>query len=52
VIAGTGNDFVEGGAGRDSINAIDEVSGNDYVQGGTEVDSCTADLGDSVTECP
>ncbi|MEJ8632039.1 hypothetical protein [Streptomyces sp. MS2.AVA.5] len=49
---GTGNDFVEGGAGRDSINAVDEVSGNDYVQGGTEVDSCTADVGDSVTECP
>lgn len=52
VVAGTGNDFVEGGAGRDSINAVDDVSGNDYVQGGTEVDTCTADLGDNVSECP
>ncbi|MET8678004.1 calcium-binding protein [Streptomyces sp. NPDC004647] len=52
VVAGAGNDFVEGGSGRDTINAVDEVSGNDYVQGGTEADSCTADLGDSIAECP
>ncbi|WP_432093287.1 calcium-binding protein [Streptomyces sp. bgisy100] len=52
VVAGEGNDFVEGGPGRDSINAVDEISGNDYVQGGTDADRCTADLGDSVTECP
>ncbi|MEE1754447.1 calcium-binding protein [Streptomyces sp. SP18CS02] len=52
VVAGTGNDFVEGGAGRDSLDAVDEISGNDYVQGGTQTDTCPADLGDSVTECP
>ncbi|MGP4002773.1 calcium-binding protein [Streptomyces sp. 8N706] len=52
IVAGTGNDYVEGGTGRDTINAVDEVSGNDYVLGGADADSCTADLGDSVTECP
>ncbi|WP_392896187.1 calcium-binding protein [Streptomyces sp. LN699] len=52
VIAGTGNDYVEGGAGRDSLDAVDEISGNDYVLGGAQDDTCRADLGDSVTECP
>ncbi|MFD6184377.1 calcium-binding protein [Streptomyces goshikiensis] len=52
VIAGTGNDFVDGGTGRDSLDAVDEVGGNDYVQGGEQADTCRADLGDSVTECP
>ncbi|MGA4959470.1 calcium-binding protein [Streptomyces lavendulocolor] len=52
VVAGTGTDFVEGGAGRDNLNAVDDTGGNDYVQGGTHTDTCAADLGDSVTECP
>ncbi len=52
VIAGTGNDFVDGGPGRDTLDAVDEVGGNDYVRGGDDSDSCRADLGDSVTECP
>lgn len=52
VIAGTGNDFVDGGPGRDDLDAVDEVGGNDYVRGGDQSDTCRADLGDSVTECP
>ncbi|MER6386870.1 calcium-binding protein [Streptomyces sp. NPDC059382] len=52
VIAGSGNDYVEGGPGRDDLDAVDEVSGNDYVLGGAQDDTCRADLGDSVTDCP
>lgn len=52
VVAGIGNDYVEGGAGQDSLDAVDEIGGNDYVLGGAEADTCRADLGDSVTDCP
>jgi len=41
----------KGGRGADVIQADDGVGGNDTVNGGTGTDSCTADVGDSVTAC-
>lgn len=52
-----GNDLANklfGGNGSDSLNAVDGVSGNDVVDGaqGTGTDSCTADPGDTIRNCP
>jgi hypothetical protein len=43
-----------GGSGSDLINAVDGISGNDVVDGaqGLGADQCTADPGDTVTNCP
>lgn len=50
--AGAGNDYAAGEGGNDAIHAEDGVFGNDFADGGAGTDTCTADLGDSVSNCP
>ncbi|GAB2805235.1 calcium-binding protein [Actinoallomurus bryophytorum] len=63
ITGGQGGDFLFGndlpnrlfgGNGSDSLNAVDGVSGNDVVDGaqGTGTDTCTADPGDTIRNCP
>jgi Ca2+-binding RTX toxin-like protein len=63
ITGGQGGDFLFGNAlanklfggnGSDSLNAVDGISGNDVVDGaqGTGTDSCTADPGDTIRNCP
>jgi len=42
---------VDGAQQNDTIDAVDGVSGNDIVVGGKGTDTCTADPGDSVSDC-
>jgi Ca2+-binding RTX toxin-like protein len=37
--------------GADTINAVDGISGNDTVNGGDGTDNCSADAGDTITNC-
>ncbi|MDX6284859.1 MAG: hypothetical protein QOG53_344 [Frankiales bacterium] len=52
LVGGIGNDSLFGLAGADTLNIQDGVSANDSADGGTENDTCTADSGDTVTNCP
>jgi Ca2+-binding RTX toxin-like protein len=49
---GPGPDTLNGHAGQDTLDAVDQVDGNDHVNGGSGTDSCTADPGDFVLNCP
>jgi hypothetical protein len=46
-----GPDGLYGFGGPDTIDAVDGLA-NDYLDGGTETDTCTADSGDTVVNCP
>ena len=48
---GGGNRLI-GLGGADTLSATDGISGNDSVYGGAGTDSCSADPGDHVFECP
>lgn len=52
LIGGDGADTLKGGDGDDTLDGVDGVSGNDDLDGGGGTDSCTADAGDTVTNCP
>ncbi len=54
IVGGTGADFLNGNAGADTVNGMDGVGGNDTVMGGSDsdVDTCSFDVGDTVSECP
>lgn len=63
ITGGQGDDFLFGnnlpnrlfgGLGSDVLNAVDGISGNDVVNGaqGSGTDRCTADPGDTITNCP
>lgn len=64
VTGGSGDDFLlgnavvanrlVGGIGSDTINGIDGIAGNDIVDGsqGPGTDSCRADTGDTILNCP
>jgi len=54
IIGGAGNDSLNGNAGADTVNGVDGVLANDSVDGGSDSDpdSCTADLADTVVNCP
>jgi uncharacterized repeat protein (TIGR01451 family)/CSLREA domain-containing protein len=54
ITGGSGKDTVYGEAGADTLNIKDGVSGNDTADGGSDTvtDHCTADSGDTVTNCP
>jgi hypothetical protein len=50
LIDGTGADDLHGGYGSDDIDSLDGLA-DDTIDGGRGIDSCTADPGDSVTDC-
>jgi Ca2+-binding RTX toxin-like protein len=54
LVGGAGGDSLNGNAGADTLNGVDGVGGNDTVNGGSDfdVDSCSADPGDTVVNCP
>jgi Ca2+-binding RTX toxin-like protein len=63
VTGGLADDFIVGnelanrlfgGQGSDVLNAVDGISGNDVIDGaqGFGSDSCTADPGDIIQNCP
>jgi Ca2+-binding RTX toxin-like protein len=49
-----GSDELHGGTGADTLQARDNISGNDTLDGGVDPDpdSCSADPGDTVINCP
>lgn len=49
---GGGADTVNGGNDNDTINAVDGTGGNDSLDGASGTDSCTADAGDTLSNCP
>lgn len=52
VTGGAGSDTIGGGTGTDSLSGVDGVMANDALDGGGGVDTCSADIGDSLTGCP
>lgn len=52
LVGGPGADGIFGGEGDDALRGRDRVSGNDSLDGGNGTDTCTADSGDSQTNCP
>ena len=54
VIGGAGDDSLNGNAGADTVNGVDGVLANDTVNGGSDSDpdTCSADLADTVVNCP
>jgi uncharacterized repeat protein (TIGR01451 family) len=51
---GSGSDLLDGGTGADDLRGRDRVPGNDTLNGGVDADTdtCSADPGDTVMNCP
>ena len=52
IAGGDGADVIKGGPGPDDLNSVDGVHGNDAIFGGNGSDSCSYDVGDTLTSCP